>query len=301
MGGPFSVTGVVAFEWTPTMDRALGSGIRVVVIVAAAIVVNALGRRAVGRFSLSMQQAAGDMLERAAPEKLALASKRREARAQTVASVLRGVTSAVVLTVATLLVLGEVGVNLAPLIAGAGIASVAIGFGTQSLVRDVVAGLFVLIEDQYGVGDTIDAGEASGTVERVTLRSTQLRDLSGTLWHIPNGVITRVGNKSQDWSRAVVDVVVDAEADLTVARQTFAVAAQSMLEDPAWSAKVHGVPNDMGVQALDAAGATLRVVLDTQPGAQWSVERELRQRAKAALDAAGVALARPPAPRPPTA
>lgn len=300
MGGAFSVSRVVAFDWTPEMDRALGSGIRVVVIVAVGIVINAVARRAVGRFSLRMQQVAGDVLDRA-PEKLVAASKRRDARAQTVSSVLRGVTSAVVLTVVTLLVLGEVGVNLAPLLAGAGIASVAIGFGTQSLVRDVVAGLFVLIEDQYGVGDTIDAGEANGTVERVTLRSTQLRDLSGTLWHIPNGVITRVGNKSQDWSRAVVDVVVDAEADLTVARRTFAVAAQSMFEDPVWSAKVHGEPNDMGVQALDAAGATLRVVLDTQPGAQWSVERELRQRAKAALDAAGVALARPPAPRPPIA
>jgi len=288
----------VAFEWTPNMEHALATGIRVVVIVVVAIVANALGRRAVERASLRMQQAAGDVLDRA-PEKLALASKRREARAQTVSSVLRGVTSAVVLTVAALLVLGEVGVNLAPLLAGAGIASVAIGFGTQSLVRDIVAGLFVLIEDQYGVGDTIDAGEASGTVERVTLRATQLRDLSGTLWHIPNGVITRVGNKSQDWSRAVVDVVVDAEADLVVARQTFATAAASMLEDPAWAAKVHGEPNDMGVQALDATGATLRVVLDTQPGAQWSVERELRQRAKAALDAAGVTLARPPAPRPP--
>jgi len=293
------LSGVVAFEWTPTMDRALASGVRVVVIVAVAVVLNALGRRAVGRASLRMQQAAGDVLDRA-PEKLVLASKRRESRAQTVSSVLRGVTSAVVMTVATLLVLGEVGVNLAPLIAGAGIASVAIGFGTQSLVRDVVAGLFVLIEDQYGVGDTIDAGEASGTVERVTLRATQLRDLSGTLWHVPNGAITRVGNRSQDWSRAVVDVVVDAEADLTLARQTFATAAQSLLADPVWAGKVHGEPNDMGVQALDVTGATLRVVLDTQPGAQWSVERELRQRAKSALDEAGVALARPPVQRPPT-
>ena len=123
--------------------------------------------------------------------------------------------------IALFLVLGELGIDLAPLIAGAGIAGVALGFGAQNVVKDCLAGLFMLIEDQYGIGDVVDLGEAAGTVERITLRTTVLRGLDGTVWHVPNGEVVRVGNQSQLWSVAVVDVAVAYDADIAVASGIF--------------------------------------------------------------------------------
>jgi hypothetical protein len=162
------------------------AALRVGVIALVAVVLRWLAARAITRGVAGMRRRE-------------IGSKRVDARASAVASVFSNLTTWTVVIIAVLLALGEVDVQLAPLLAGAGVAGVAIGFGAQSLVRDVLAGIFVLIEDQYGVGDIIDAGPATGTVERVTLRSTQLRDLAGTVWHIPNGTITRVGNKSQNW------------------------------------------------------------------------------------------------------
>src|SRR5690606_33403608 len=132
----------------------------------------------------------------------ALRPERRRQRAETMGSVLRGAITVTVFTVATLLALSELDLDLAPLLAGAGIVGVALGFGAQSLVRDLLAGLFMLLEDQYGVGDSVDLGEASGVVEAVGLRVTTVRDLRGVVWYIPNGEIRRVGNRSQ--SPAVV-------------------------------------------------------------------------------------------------
>ena len=133
---------------------------------------------------------------------------RSAARAATIGQVLRSLSSAVIYTFAAMYVLAELGLQLGPLIAGAGVAGVALGIGAQSLVRDFLSGMFMLIEDQYGVGDVIDVGVASGTVEAVTLRTTRLRDLNGTVWHVPNGTIARIGNQSQQWGRAVVDTLV---------------------------------------------------------------------------------------------
>jgi small conductance mechanosensitive channel len=206
-------------------------------------------------------------------------------------SVLRSITTGTIFFVTVLLVLGELSINLAPLIAGAGVASIAVGFGAQSLVKDVVSGVFIILEDQFGVGDTIDAGEATGTVEQVTLRSTRLRDVAGTVWHIPNGQILRVGNKSQNWASAVVDVTVAADTDVAVARGLIAEVAAGLATDPGWVARIHGEPDEQGVQAFTALGVTLRVVVDTQPASQWKVERELRQRIKQAFDDAGLSLA----------
>jgi small-conductance mechanosensitive channel len=125
------------------------------------------------------------------------AKLRRAQRAATISSVLRNLVSILVWTIATLIVLGEIGIDLAPLIAGAGVAGIAIAFGTQSIVRDYLAGLFVVLEDQYGVGDEIDSGVATGTVEWVSLRMTRLRDADGVAWYVPNGEIKRVANFSQ--------------------------------------------------------------------------------------------------------
>ena len=144
---------------------------------------------------------------------------RRAQRAETIGAVLRSVVAIVIWSIAVLTVLETLGVNLAPLIAGAGIVGVALGFGAQSLVRDFLSGIFMLIEDQFGVGDVIDTGVATGTVEGVSLRTTRLRDVDGVVWHVPNGDILRVGNKSQQWARAVVDVAVAYDADTGAATE----------------------------------------------------------------------------------
>ena len=141
-------------------------------------------------------------------------SLRRVQRAETVGALLASVASFGIWTLAALMALGTLGLDLGPLIAGAGIVGVAIGFGSQNLVRDFISGIFMLMEDQYGVGDVVDAGPATGTVEGVGLRTTRLRDVNGTLWHIPNGEIRRVGNRSQGWARALVDVEVAYSTDL---------------------------------------------------------------------------------------
>jgi small conductance mechanosensitive channel len=219
-------------------------------------------------------------------------TSRVDARSDTIQAMVESLTTWIIYIVATLLVLGELEINLAPLLAGAGIAGIAIGFGAQSLVRDVLAGFFVLVEDQYGVGDIIDAGPASGTVERISLRSTQLRDLAGTVWHIPNGTIVRVGNKSQNWARAVVEVTVSLTADIRKARGIMSEVAATMATEPEWEAamRVGGVADDQGISAMTPMGATLRLVVDTEPKSQWGVERELRLRIKEAFDAASIPL-----------
>lgn len=218
---------------------------------------------------------------------------RRTQRAETIGAVLRSIVTIVIWSIAVLTILEALGVNLAPLIAGAGIVGVALGFGAQSLVRDFLSGLFMLLEDQYGVGDVIDTGVANGTVEGVSLRTTRLRDVNGVVWHVPNGAIVRVGNESQQWSRAVVDVEVAYQADLAAATDVISQVAEELGQDPTFSPLILAAPNVLGVESLGPARVVIRVVVRTRPQEQWRVARELRLRIKAALDAADIAA--PPA------
>ncbi len=222
-----------------------------------------------------------------------LLSERRRQRAETIGSVLRSIVSALILAVAGAMVLAELDFNLGPIIASAGIVGVAVGFGAQNLIKDFLNGMFMILEDQYGVGDVIDAGEASGTVEAVGLRTTRLRDVMGTVWHIRNGEIARVGNKSQGWARALLDIPVTWETDVEQARQVLLGAATSMWEDESWSARILEAPSVWGVEDLGSSGVTLRLVVKTAPLAQWEVARELRERVKAALEANEILLGVP--------
>jgi moderate conductance mechanosensitive channel len=219
-----------------------------------------------------------------------MSSARRTQRAETIGAVVRSLIIITIWSIAVLTVLELLGINLAPLIAGAGIAGVALGFGAQSLVRDFLSGMFMLTEDQFGVGDVIDAGVATGTVEGVSLRTTRLRDVDGVVWHIPNGTIVRVGNKSQQWSRAVVDVPVTFQADAGVATDVIRDVAAGIWHEPDFSSVILAEPTVLGVESLDPGRVVIRVVVRTQPQQQWRVERELRSRIKAALDASGIAL-----------
>lgn len=220
--------------------------------------------------------------------------ERRQQRVRALGSVLRSAASVTIFSIAGLTILGDLGVNLAPLLASAGVVGIAIGFGAQNLVRDYLSGIFMLVEDQFGVGDVITVGDATGTVETVTLRITRLRSVNGIVWHVRNGAIEKVGNESQGWARAVLDFPVPYTADLVTIRALLADAVESMWNEPVWRSVMIEKPEVWGAQRVDMAApptVTVRVVVKTAPLRQWEVEREMRARVKAALDAAGI---RPP-------
>lgn len=215
-------------------------------------------------------------------------STRRVQRAKTMGTLLKSIITGLLLAIFGTMMLSELGVNIAPIIASAGIVGLAIGFGAQSLVKDFMTGMFMIFEDQYGVGDVVDVGEASGTVEAVSLRVTRLRALDGTVWYVPNGAITRVGNMSQNWSRAVVDVGVAYHEDIARVRRVLAELAHDLWQDDEFTGVVIEEPEVTGVEALAADEVTLRVLLKTAPLQQWAVARELRQRIKARFDHEGI-------------
>jgi moderate conductance mechanosensitive channel len=215
-------------------------------------------------------------------------SLRRAQRADALGALANSILGVVVWTIAVFMVLGTFGITLGPLIAGAGILGVALGFGAQGLVRDFISGVFMLIEDQYGVGDIVDVGEAAGVVEGVTLRSTRIRDVEGTLWHVPNGEIRRVGNMSQQWARVLLDISVSYGTDVDHAIEIIQAVAVAMFEEPAYQDLFIDAPEVWGVQSLGADGVDIRLVIKVKPAEQWALGRELRRRIKAAFDAAEV-------------
>jgi small conductance mechanosensitive channel len=270
--------------------------LKVALILAVAWVANRLVRRAIRRLVGSLGEERGIASLRA-PKALArsqeLPSLRRQQRAETIGALLASIASLAIWSLAGLSALGTLGLDLAPLIAGAGIVGIALGFGSQNLVRDFISGIFMLLEDQYGVGDVIDAaaatgGVVTGTVEGVGLRTTKLRDVNGTLWHLPNGEIRHVGNSSQGWARALVDVEVAYSADLQDATRVIERVADDLWHDRHWAARMLEEPELWGVEELGPAGVRVRLVVKTRPLEQWSVARELRARIKAAFDRAGI-------------
>ncbi|MEO6204524.1 MAG: mechanosensitive ion channel family protein [Mycobacteriales bacterium] len=275
--------------------------LRILIIIVIALVARMLLHRAIKRLVRSasadkvpvLLQPLRDRTRGTLLDTGPLLSERRRQRAETIGSVLRSIVSAFVLSVAFAMILAELDFNLAPVIASAGIVGVAVGFGAQNLIKDFLNGMFMILEDQYGVGDVIDAGEATGTVEAVGLRATRLRDVQGTVWHVRNGEIARIGNKSQGWARALLDIPVTWETDVETARTTMKAAADSMWSELPWSAKILEEPSVWGVEELGSSGVVLRLAVKTAPLAQWEVARELRERVKAAFDANGIALGVP--------
>jgi small conductance mechanosensitive channel len=190
--------------------------------------------------------------------------------------VLRSALTVTVVVLALATILTIVGVEVAPLLAGGAIVGVALGFGAQSLVKDLLSGMFMLVEDQYGVGDIIDVGEASGVVEAFGLRSTRLRSLDGTVWFIPNGEIRRVGNKSRLWSRAMIEVRIDFNEDVEKARQAILDATAEAIALPDIAPHVLGEPSVPGIEEMESDAVVLRLLLQVQPAKQWDVQRAIR-------------------------
>ena len=234
----------------------------------------------------------GKAAQQASAQDLA-ASTRRVQRAKTMGDLLKSVITGLLIAVFGTMILSEIGVNIAPIIASAGIIGIALGFGAQSLVKDFLSGIFMIFEDQYGVGDVVDVGEASGVVEAVSLRVTRLRDLSGTVWYVPNGEILRVGNMSQNWSRAVVDVAVAYDEDLARVTRVLKDIAHDLWEDEDFHGQIIEEPEVTGVEVLGPESITLRVLLKTAPMEQWAVARELRQRIKSRFDHEGIEIPLP--------
>ena len=222
-----------------------------------------------------------------------VAAERREQRAGAMGSLLKSIVTAAITVVVGLMVIGEVGYDIAPLIASAGIIGVALGFGAQTLVKDFLSGIFMILEDQYGVGDVIDLGEATGTVEGIGLRVTRLRDVNGTVWYVRNGEVLRVGNMSQNWARSVLDIQVGYSENLDRVREVLREIAHDLWEDEAFKGDIIEEPEVWGVERLDPDAVIVRVVLKTKPLSQWEVAREMRERIKERFDAIGIEIPLP--------
>jgi small-conductance mechanosensitive channel len=267
----------------------VGRTLQIGFVFVLALVARWLARRVINRIT-----------ERAATSAIALRNgdsgpgeQRREQRARALGQILMSAVSVLIIGIATLTVLGDLGINLAPLLASAGVLGVALGFGAQNLVRDYLAGIIMLVEDHYGVGDVINAGKATGTVEAITLITTRIRDMNGVVWHVNNGTIGKVGNESQGWSRAVIDYPVPYDSDLSRIRQLMQRASAGVWADPSWRELMLEEPEVWGAQELSGSEVTMRIVVKTAPLRQWEVARELRTRVKSALDLAEIAQSAP--------
>ncbi|MGC9376353.1 mechanosensitive ion channel family protein [Streptomyces sp. MH13] len=265
----------------------LAIGLRVLLIVVIAAVLRAVVRRAITKLIDRMNRRTGSGGGTALSGLLVNAERRRQ-RSEAIGSVLRSVASFLILGTAALMILGTFQINLAPLLASAGVAGVAIGFGARNLVTDFLSGVFMILEDQYGVGDSIDAGVASGEVIEVGLRVTKLRGDNGEIWYVRNGEVKRIGNLSQGWSTAGVDVTVRSDEDLDKVRETLRAVGERMSKEEPWNEMLWGPIEVLGLDSVLLDSMVVRVSAKTMPGKSLTVERELRWRVKRAFDAAGI-------------
>lgn len=289
------------------LDRIVERPLKVLAILVVAWLLNRLVRRAIDRAEARMlsdrerkflerrEEEVEDgrfaTLELKARQKaldLTQATEQAKQRAKTLGSILRSTATAVIYTTAILMALGEFDISLGPLIAGAGIAGIALGFGAQSIVKDFLSGFFMLVEDQYAVGDIVDVGEASGTVEAISLRTTQLRDVNGTLWYVPNGEIRRVANKSQQWARAVLDIEVAYDTDISKATRVIKEAADAVWAEHLANATIIEEPEIWGVERFGESAIVIRLVVKTEPGEQFMTGRVIRGRLVEAFDREGI-------------
>lgn len=272
-------------------DNVWGRLASIALILVAAVLARWLWKRFVGRTTKTLTDSA--VAQRLAggggssrSERLAV--ERHNARAKAVAGLLVSTGTFVIVTVAVLVGLAQVGVNVTPLIASAGVAGIAIGFGAQTIVRDFLSGVFMILESQYGVGDVVTVNGITGSVEDVGLRITRLRDAEGTLWYVTNGSVTELGNRSQGWSLAVVDVPVGYGADLAKVKRLLTDTTLALQRDPKWSVRIMSDEPQVSVESMTPLGVTIRIRLHTMHDEQLAVARELRVRSAKAMDEAGV-------------
>lgn len=278
----------------------LTSGIRIVVLIILATILMAVARWVIKRVlrtmitsSTALSTVTGAVVRR---DKQAqrIAQERREQRASTLSTVVTNVAVAVIGLITTVMILSEVGVNIAPIIASLGVVGLAAGIGAQSIIKDTIAGVLMLFEDLVAVGDYVDLEYAEGTVENINLRTTQVRAMNGVLWTVRNGEIIRIGNYQRGWSMATVVLDLESSADNERATEILRSVAAQLMADEEWASQIiDAEPTIHNIVEMDGSRIQRRVLIKVLPGAQWDVERELRSRVLAAFRAEGIALAFP--------
>lgn len=281
------------WHWTIT------SGVRIVVILIAATLISAVASWLLRRFFRTMIEGSSKLTNvtgvvvKRDRRAMRAAQARRAQRAETLANVARNVASMVIWAVALVMVLSEVGVNIAPVIASLGVLGLAAGIGAQTIIKDVVAGVVMLFEDIIAVGDVVDLEYASGTVEEINLRVTQVRSIDGVLWTVRNGEIIRIGNMSRGFANAVVLLDLDPASDNALVTEVLEKVAGELTTDPEWVDVIQGDATISGILGVDGSRVQRRVLVQVAPGEQWGVEQELRRRITAAFREAGVTFALP--------
>lgn len=284
-------------------DFLLDAPLRILIIIVGAIVLNIVMRLVIRRFTAAVAKGTVGSSEKST-EHSKLSStvlesqrtgieptvirERRAQRAKTVGRMLSSVATIIISVIAVLMVLDQMNFNIAPILASAGIVGVALAFGAQELVKDYLSGFFMVIEDQYGIGDTVDLGEAVGEVEDFGLRKTAIRDLTGTLWHVRNGEIMRVGNLSQGWARAVLEIPVNYSTTMDAYREITEDVTAAMAKDTDVASAMLELPEIAGVQSISAEYRVIRTMIKTKPNLQWMVERAFRAELTNEFDKRGI-------------
>lgn len=281
-------TGFVAFvygQWHVLID--------IVVIVIGAILIRWLIlliiRRSIDRVVSGVKKS-HNVQETQELASAPLRAARIVQRTRTLGTVINSVLTVIVMGAALVLILQVLNVPVLGILGAAGVVAAGLAFGAQNLVKDILNGMFMVFEDQFGIGDIVDLGVASGTVESVGVRITSIRDINGTLWHVRNGEILRVGNKSQGWARVIIDLPVPYRADIDVVKDVILTTAKSLSTDPEWRRKIIEHPEIWGIESVTAEALIVRLTVKTRSADQWAVARELRLRVKLALDGLGVSV-----------
>lgn len=288
---PEDVTTANVKSWASDHGSLLIShGAQILGIIIACVLLRKFIARSIGRVVRHAAQVAESRAGRLLEGSGLVATERTRQRTQAIGSVLRSVSSAVIFSVGILMIISVLQIPITPILASVSAVGVAIGLGAKDVITDFLAGISMIFEDQYGIGDVIDTGLAKGTVIEVGLRVTKLRDVDGEIWYVRNGSITRVGNQSQGWGRAVVDIPVHYGEDVGRVHEVLSVMADELYADEAWRPRFldQQPPQVMGIENLDGGAVVIRVQARTAPQKNAEVARELRRRIKAALDGAGI-------------
>jgi len=275
--------GIRRLEWEQVADWWLGPGLRILLVLGGAFVLSRVLHLLLARLPLFVVPREGPLAE----------VLEREKRANTITRTLRMLTTVVVMSVAVLIVLRELGVDITPILTGAGIAGLAVGFGAQNLVRDIIAGFFLILENQVRVGDVAIINGKGGLVEAIRLRTIQLRGQDGTVHVIPNGAISELSNLTKDFSYYVIDMGVAYKEDVDRVMGVLREVGAELQQDPAYAERILAPLEILGVDAFADSAVVIRVRIKTVPLQQWNVGRELRRRIKKAFDAQGIEIPYP--------
>ena len=269
---PAGIDWTEIFHW----ELLITAGIKAAVIILLALISYRVVKLLTGR------------LDREIEEEDPIVKRVREQRAKTLAGLLNSIALVVIIALSVLMIIRGFGIDVGPLLATAGVAGLAISFGAQSLVKDVISGAFILLEGQFGIGDVVRIGTTAGNVEKITLRTTVLRDVEGVVHIIPNGAIDKVSNLTKTWSRAVLDIGIAYGEDVDRAIAVLRAVGLEMRDDANWEPLLIDEPEVMGVEKLADSAVVLRIMAKTIPLKQWEVARELRRRIKNRFDREGI-------------